>query len=331
MLHNYNIECDEFVKTHLIVKFKLDVLNEDYYHNHPDTHLKINDAFINSDVTHKTDIELFKSIVGLESTIKKLLSKFTPEMMTSITRNGDTLNFKNLLNISILQFDDYNTPHALSEPINTQFESNVEQEMYDLLDELFDEVIAPVSPSLQNEVVTNTSSRNYFNAKETIRSGKNVDPNIAIGKFIVANDGDAHFRAGIEISLEDGFEAIEGAEFTAKIEDTFVGCNTSLKEGRYTQNSENNYAVPGLSEKNLSFTLSPNPTSGSLNIGLADIEYNGSIIISDINGATIATIPSKSIVDNIISYDTSQLTSGTYFVTVQTNSGAITEQFVKLD
>lgn len=71
-------------------------------------------------------------------------------------------------------------------------------------------------------------------------------------------------------------------------------------------------------------SLYPNPTSGIINIVVSNNQSFNKIIINNVLGQTIMTFGNTTILD------ISALTKGTYFVTVETESGEETQRIIKL-
>lgn len=72
------------------------------------------------------------------------------------------------------------------------------------------------------------------------------------------------------------------------------------------------------------FVVYPNPTSGIINIEVSDNQSITKTTINNLLGQTIMTVENES------TLDISSLTKGTYFITVQTDSGKETQKIIKL-
>ena len=72
------------------------------------------------------------------------------------------------------------------------------------------------------------------------------------------------------------------------------------------------------------FTLYPNPTSAVINIAVSNNQLITKTTINNLLGQTIMTVENES------TLDISSLTKGTYFITVQTDSGKETQKIIKM-
>ena len=77
----------------------------------------------------------------------------------------------------------------------------------------------------------------------------------------------------------------------------------------------------GLSKNN--FSIYPNPVNNVLNISVKNEISINNLSITDLNGRVVTSSSSSS------SIDVSNLSSGVYFVSIETNEGRGTAKFVK--
>lgn len=83
--------------------------------------------------------------------------------------------------------------------------------------------------------------------------------------------------------------------------------------------------------QNSSVSVYPNPSEDVINIEFNAINaFEATITITDVTGRTIQTIEhSFANGSNVLPINVSQLVSGNYFISIDTNDGSITKQFVK--
>ncbi len=91
-------------------------------------------------------------------------------------------------------------------------------------------VDCPDALYLQNDKfygMPNSYQTAYFEASNQIFAGNNVRPSLPQGDYVIESTANASFKAGNEIRLEDGFSAIEGADFVAFIDPYCYTYNTT--------------------------------------------------------------------------------------------------------
>jgi hypothetical protein len=191
---------------------------------------------------------------------------------------------------------------------------------------------------LQNEVETTTQN---YTSLTTIAAGKNVTAAKPIGDYVIQSGGRVSLHAGESILLSDGFHAALGSFFKTHIEPFFICDDKALAQIEIGDNESlyviNNYAVEktyevGVIEGDYYLKLYPNPSAGEVTI-----EYN-------INRAEIVEI---SLHDNFgklvyklnnrapheagvykITLSGVELPNGTYYCTLQTETGKKTEKLL---
>jgi hypothetical protein len=77
--------------------------------------------------------------------------------------------------------------------------------------------------------------------------------------------------------------------------------------------------------KDVDFSIYPNPTNGVLNINIANVTGTlNKIELMDVSGKLVTEIPFTS--QKLVSYNTSHLSKGTYFVRIQAGNNSSTQQ-----
>ncbi|HYV92732.1 MAG TPA: S8 family peptidase [Chitinophagales bacterium] len=161
---------------------------------------------------------------------------------------------------------------------------------------------------LQNETI---SSVKDYDAVTSITSGRDVTNLVPIGDFIIEQNSIVNFRAGTEISLEDGFEA--SGEFSASI----FSC--PLRSSNGSTNSFDNYPSGDNNNSSKLINIYPNPTDNMFSIAIKSydrcsielINYCGKKMISTFFDGPLGKI------------DISKLSAGFYVVQVSDSKGQI--------
>lgn len=166
-----------------------------------------------------------------------------------------------------------------------------------------------------------------------IIAGKNVHPNpiIPVGDVIVDPSVNLTLTAAKEIVLKDGFMALAGSNFHARI--TNVYCYTPPpKIIAYSSESKVNFIQSSFNSSIDGFNIFPNPASHSTEIQIyPKVRPIISLEIYNFVGEKITELLNckQHSTGNInFSFDASSLPSGVYFCTLKTPEYAVTKQFV---
>lgn len=134
---------------------------------------------------------------------------------------------------------------------------------------------------------------------------------------------DNNFDTAVEILNNPNLNAIcvdplGGVSQTEQqfFEDYFIGSAITVSTTTCNLGIETN-------ELSSLFITYPNPTSGIINIEVSNNQAIDKIVVANVLGQTIMTF------ENTAAIDVSSLTKGTYFVTVETDSGSETQRIVK--
>ena len=170
--------------------------------------------------------------------------------------------------------------------------------------------------------ITPTTSTKLISASiETIPSWRTIPANVT-----------ASYQAHEEIVLRDGFTAVRGCNFTAKIEPC-VRCDNRGNDDNaddeifmLTQDNSEDFFAYAVDCPSASDGLYPNPTDGKVTAttdGKAD-----AIVIYTMDGRPIGGWNILSLDDNQVTLDVSTLPSGTYLLTIRTPKGITTKKLV---
>lgn len=86
--------------------------------------------------------------------------------------------------------------------------------------------------------------------------------------------------------------------------------------------------IPSIAKSNIGLGIYPNPSSGELTLSFTKYTGQASIFVTNILGSTVKQINNVNIANNNITLNLSDLTSGIYFVRVQTTQGSETQKIV---
>ena len=149
-------------------------------------------------------------------------------------------------------------------------------------------------------------------------AGYNIKNN---NQFIVNYGAKVHLRAGCEIELKNGFFAMEGSDFEAKI----APCNTYREEYATSLQSETYYPIEDIEESSIVVSqdkpmhIYPNPTDGTFYIKLENVDESiKQVYVNNILGKEMLR---KNNLHNNEAIDISALPAGLYVVRVLTLNG----------
>jgi|GEM_PF-6460151 len=144
-----------------------------------------------------------------------------------------------------------------------------------------------------------------------IRAGSAVNGNIPHGAVSVSANADVQFLADQYITLENEFNVLEGAKFSAGIS----AKNSCLVIPATTIRNDDPLEAQELAYVNTvdAFTVIPNPTNGPFRIVMQHKDENGEVIVIDSFGRPVY---SQKIQGEQLEIDLSNLVSGVYTVKV---------------
>ena len=153
----------------------------------------------------------------------------------------------------------------------------------------------------------------------------------------------AVYQAHEEVMLQDGFEAMEGCEFEARIEPCAICEGNHIKGKGVGLSSDNVHGeisdeemlldngqkllTDEKSQEFQSVELFPNPTEGPLTIAVdGPVE---SIAIFNFNGQPVGGWDIKVMTETVVTFDVSALRTGSYLLSVVTPSGLHSTRFIR--
>lgn len=245
-----------------------------------------------------------------------------------------------VLNSNITPFDAIFAPDNNTEHIRVP--GTFDSKTGHTISTFFKSEISPDNLFIQNQNIGGTK---MFEARNTITAGKNVTNMFPEGDVVVSGSN-VIFRAGKEITLEDGFETSPGTGFETVIEPfpcappTCKQNNNSTAQNNVTssepQNIEKQPVLIKETDKNDFNILSayPNPVNEALILQYSTgLPKNVSIILYNIFGSEV-----EKIIDNkhleegthLVYYNTSNLIPGTYFYTIKADNYIQTQKMIKI-
>lgn len=221
--------------------------------------------------------------------------------------------------------DNYNTPHALSESIK---DNTIENAIFGLIDDLFDEDIAPIDLFLQNDNISGDYQRNYFESKEKIYTGYDVTSEIDNGDFIVEEGAVVEVRAGQTIHLKDGTHFKSGSYVHLKIENVFDGC-VEPPTGKIAA------IIPGeetIANNSTGISIVPNPTGDvtTITISLTN-SSNITLAVFDMLGNKIHEFTNNEYTQagrHRFTFNAANIPNGMYYVHLMSNDAVLTEPLI---
>ncbi len=171
----------------------------------------------------------------------------------------------------------------------------------------------------------------YYKAANILSAGYSVDPNHADGNYVVHPNAEVNFISGNSISLEPGFEAKPGSNFTASIEPVIIpGCGPPRLASKSPHNDEH---FSNTSSKIIYFTSVPNPVTSDM-IFMFDLAESSNAIINVYNnmGKLVATIGEKSFLPAgkfTYSMPVEKFAAGLYVAKLVTRDSEASLKFVK--
>ncbi len=217
----------------------------------------------------------------------------------------------------------YNTPHALSDFVPSSAVSDFDDMISSLLDNE-----TPKDLYLQNK---NIASNEDFYGLNSVVAGANVTSYFPSGLVTVEPGVTANFQSGGTIRLEDGFVA-EGGSF-AHFFVTPTNCVDITRRSNSNPNTKittNAFPLP-----TAQLSVYPNPVFADRASATFTVPASGSyrLNIYSVTGEKVATLTDqdeKSPRTGRLSFDVSNLISGTYFVALEYNGGTSTCKMVIL-
>lgn len=163
---------------------------------------------------------------------------------------------------------------------------------------------------------------------------------IPSGDVIIDKDADVRFYSKAEVQLKDGFHAMSGSNFHAKIQD--VACQSNINEFNYYKNNQNNelrysqfqndFIVNKLKNE---FNIYPNPAKDLLNLTFTnnDIIDEKDLTIKIVNSMGINELESDfkfHIGTNNYNLNIENLQNGIYSVILKTSNSQLMQRLVIL-
>ncbi len=152
------------------------------------------------------------------------------------------------------------------------------------------------------------------------------------GNITVSNGSALNLRAGNAITLQPGFTAELGSEFSASIE-TVSDCGSTTKSAKIAFEKDNNI-IDNIEEtnENISYNIYPNPSFETVNINYdLNTKSNVSIALIDFLGAIVMNISANknlTVGNYNIQFDVADISAGVYFIRMIINDKSITEKII---
>jgi hypothetical protein len=181
---------------------------------------------------------------------------------------------------------------------------------------------------------SDTYKAQYF-ASYAINAGKEVTINRDKGDYTINETAEVEFKAGYEINLEAGFNAIAGSDFHALIgvEDSCSGQRTTNDEGPLynragKRTEKDDVLIPSIEEPIKGFSIAPNPTTGitKLTIENFDESLNYTLQVTDLTGRQILK---QNINSSITNVDLSNQEAGIYLMVVSDGTNRFSAKVIK--